>query len=325
MNYIVSLFYLLLLTACANKKDIKMPDRQAQLSIEQLSNKDYHFVMGNNLIAALISPEDGGKLTSLKYNGKEILTPQSTDSLAYGSTFWPSPHNWGWPPASSIDRDTYSSVLDGNRLVMKGPVIENLGLQFIKYFTIDVEDTILNFTYQIVNVSEESKKVAPWEVTRVPKGGFTFFPIVQDYPSFKSVTSGKFEHLYYCSVDGDYSGKSQKINFNAEKGWLAHAMNGILLIKKFRDVPIDEIAPKEGDVEIYIDNDTNYIELENQGAFTELLPGDTLVYRTDWYLRENTIKASLENLEKMEVEVLSILSRVTQAEQSARVTRHTHL
>jgi len=305
--YHILLFHLLLFTACANKRDIWTPDRQAMLSIKQLSNRDYHFVMGNNLIETLISPENGGKLTSLKYNGRELLTPKSTDSLAYGSTFWPSPHDWGWPPIRSIDRDAFSSVLDGNKLVMKGPVIENLGLQFIKYFTIDVEDTVLNFTYLMVNVSEKPRKVAPWEVTRVPKGGFTFFPVTKDYPAFDSVASGRVGNMYYCSTENNFSGRSQKINFDAKNGWLAHSANGILIIKKFKDLSVDEIAPKEGDVEIYIDDDSNYIELENQGAFTELSPGDSIVYRTTWYLRDNPIKPSLENLEKMKAEVLSIL------------------
>jgi len=308
-NYICFTCLLFLFTCCKEKQDDWTPDARAMLAITHNQNKEYHFEMGNGLLEALVSAEHGGKLASLKYKGQQILVTKDIDSLAYGSTFWPSPHNWGWPPASGIDRDAYASTVEGGTLIMQGPVIEGMGLRFIKHFSIGVKDTTLNFTYLIVNESDEPKSIAPWEVTRVPKGGFTFFPVKQEYPAFEAVPSGNHENLYYCSVANTYSGRSQKINFDGTQGWLAHAVDGVLLIKKFRDLSANEIAPKEGDVEIYIDDDTNYMELENQGAYVALMPGDTTSYKTCWYLTGCTQSPSLNHIKKLESIVKDILER----------------
>lgn len=306
-SYYLILLLMALVTACTSKPPQEATPSENPLVIRQLSNGDVHFILGETFIEALVSPGDGGKLTSLKYRGNEILTSQSTDSLAYGSTFWPAPHDWGWPPAAAIDRAAYATTLEDSVLILEGPVIESMGLKFIKHFSLHPEDSTARFTYQIVNVSDHPVPVAPWEVTRVPKGGFSFFPVEDEYQPFTGVASGIVENLYYCAVSETYAGKPQKINFNANAGWLAHVDNGILLLKTFPDLSASEITPGEGDVEIYIDNDTNYIELENQGPYVKLPPGDSISYSTTWYLGQVDLPPSASHLEQWEQVVLSML------------------
>lgn len=288
------------------KKDTQ---KQPALTVEQLPNKDYNFTMGDQLLEAQLSPEDGGKLVSLKYQEQELLTLAKADSLAYGSTFWPSPHDWGWPPPKEIDRLPYSAKLSENNVLrMEGKAIKKLGLQFIKQFSLQASDTTLRFDYFIVNVSDTNKLVAPWEVTRVPKGGFSFFPVGKDYPAFNNVASGTEGDLYYCDVSDLYDKKAQKLSFDAQHGWLAHVSNGVLLVKQFEDISIEKLAPKAGDVEIYIDNDSDYVELESQGAYIDLSPGDTIAYHTKWHLRAVSLSPNIENLKSLESIVNTLLN-----------------
>ncbi|MEM1136950.1 MAG: DUF4380 domain-containing protein, partial [Bacteroidota bacterium] len=272
------------LFGCQQQSEAKKTADAEILTITQLANSDFHFLLGENILEALIKPSDGGKLVSLKYKGKEVLASKAADSVAYGSTFWPSPHNWGWPPASEIDRDAYSSKLKENTLIMQGPVIQKMGLRFVKEFTLIPEDTSLYFRYTIINTSEEVKSVAPWEVTRVPKGGLAFFPVSENYKSFENLNSGIKEDLYFCEVPTGYNGKSQKINFDASEGWLAYLRENTLFVKQVDNLNAEQIAPNEGDVELYIDDLSDYIELENQGIYTKLQPGDSLHYDTKWFL-----------------------------------------
>lgn len=61
------------------------------------------------------------------------------------------------------------------------------------------------------------------------------------------------------------------------------------MIKKFPDVPFNKIAPREGEIELFVsevDEGKSYVEIENQGAYEQIAPGDSLTWKVKWYLRE---------------------------------------
>jgi hypothetical protein len=70
----------------------------------------------------------------------------------------------------------------------------------------------------------------------------------------------------------------------ANEGWLAYTFKKILFIKQFPDIQPENYSPQQGEVEIYINKAKSYTELENQGAYRLLQPGETIEYIVNWHL-----------------------------------------
>ena len=66
------------------------------------------------------------------------------------------------------------------------------------------------------------------------------------------------------------------------KGWLAYLNNGLLLLKKFDDLSPTQPAPGEAEIQVYVNRGKTYIELESQGAYTNLAPGESLTWTVRW-------------------------------------------
>jgi hypothetical protein len=74
------------------------------------------------------------------------------------------------------------------------------------------------------------------------------------------------------------------------RGWLAHVTTeGALLVKTFGDLSPEEFAPGEAEIELYSSPqspaDRAYVEIENQGAFSEIPEGNETAWPVTWYLR----------------------------------------
>jgi hypothetical protein len=83
---------------------------------------------------------------------------------------------------------------------------------------------------------------------------------------------------------------------------MAQINKGMIMIKKWNDVPLEKNAPGEGEIEIYANPDRSYIEIEPQGPYTELAPGASTSMEIKWYLRPlpEGIKAEAGNAALME-------------------------
>jgi hypothetical protein len=68
------------------------------------------------------------------------------------------------------------------------------------------------------------------------------------------------------------------------KGWLAYTAKGLLLVKRFDDLSPEQPAPGEAEIQIYVNRGRTYIELESQGAYQQLQPGESLSWTVRWYL-----------------------------------------
>ena len=71
------------------------------------------------------------------------------------------------------------------------------------------------------------------------------------------------------------------------KGWLAYLNQekGLLLVKQFEDLDKSQPAPDEAEIQVYVNRGKTYIELESQGAYTTLQPGEELSWTVSWYLQ----------------------------------------
>ena len=134
---------------------------------------DGKYIIKNGEVTMTIDV-NGGKIMSYKYGDAEVIS-QTRFPNSFGSTFWTSPQKeWNWPPVPEFDRNPYT-VENGDKFVMTSQVSEKLKYRVTKTFTPNKKDQSITVTYTIKNESDETRKVAPWEITRVPNDGIIFF------------------------------------------------------------------------------------------------------------------------------------------------------
>ena len=225
----------------------------------------------------------GGKILSLKYKEQEVIS-QSRFPESFGSTFWTSPQmEWNWPPVPEFDKQAYTVKQRDSHLVITSPVSQRLGLSVGKDFSVDPKDYAFVITYSIKNEGSEPRRVAPWEITRVPNNnGLIFFNAVDSiWPAGLMTFETAHNAAWYKT---DEAPQNRKVNADG-RGWLAYCADGLLLVKKFQDLKADEPAPGEAEIQVYVNRGKSYIELESQGAYTLLQPGEELKWTVRWYLK----------------------------------------
>lgn len=226
----------------------------------------------------------GGKILSFKYGDQEAIS-QLKWPEAFGSTFWTSPQKeWYWPPVPEYDKKPYQVEEANGVLKMTSEVSDKLKYRIIKEFKTDEQHQAIVVTYSIVNESDEVRKVAPWEITRVKnEGGLIFFeaPVEGITPAGLMNFKDAFGAAWY---QADETNENRKNNADG-KGWLAYCCNGLLLVKRFDDLDASQPAPDEAEIQVYVNRGKTYIELESQGTYTTLQPKEKLSWTVCWYLQ----------------------------------------
>ncbi len=244
-------------------------------------------------VTMTVSAKEGGKIMSYKFGDTEMLS-QLKRFNQYGSTFWTSPQKeWNWPPVAEFDRaaytdesDSYKSVFGAEHesLALSSQVGRKLPFQIVKQYSPDPKGRFIRVSYTIINKGEETRQVAPWEISRVlaDEKGLIFFeaPVEGITPADLIPFREESGASWY---NPDVTDQNRKINSDG-KGWLAYAANGYLMIKKFDDLTLSQPAPDEAEIQIYVNAGKSYIELESQGEYKTLAPGEQLTWNVDWYL-----------------------------------------
>ena len=249
---------------------------------------DEGFTITAGNVTMTVSAKEGGKIMSYKYDDKEMLS-QLRMQNQYGSTFWTSPQKeWNWPPVTEFDRGAYTDETDAanssKSLVLISQIARKLPFQIQKQYTPDAKGKYIRIAYTIINKGDVERKVAPWEISRVvaDESGLIFFdaPVEGITPAGLIPFKGEAGASWYNFEQG---AQNRKINADG-KGWLAYAANGLLMIKKFDDLTPSQPAPDEAEIQVYVNQGKTYIELESQGEYKTLAPGESLTWTVDWYL-----------------------------------------
>ncbi|HXU04770.1 MAG TPA: DUF4380 domain-containing protein [Polyangia bacterium] len=239
-----------------------------------------------------IDAATGGRVTALRFGGRNLLSEPAADAGNFGSTFWPSPQTaWGWPPLAEIDHGPYRAELEPAAIAMRSAINPALGVQVEKRFAADAGRAAVVFDFAIHNCGEAPTQLAPWQITRVPPGGLTLFPAGSgdDPPR----PSGPHSNLAvrqalgvtWYAYDAVAVTDHQKLFADGREGWLAHVDGDALLVKTFAVVPRAAQAPGEAQIEIYATPAHTYIEIEAQGAYETIAPGAALSWRVVWLVR----------------------------------------
>ena len=224
-----------------------------------------------------LDAERGGKILSFKYKDTEIIS-QSRFPESFGSTFWTSPQKeWNWPPVKEFDKGPYKIEQQSDtRLVLVSEVSERMKYRIRKDINADAKNKAFVITYSIVNESDETRQVAPWEITRVTnENGLIFFEAPLDGITPAGLMSFKEDKgaVWYQT---DEAPENRKVNADG-KGWLAYSANGLLLIKKFEDLTPAQPAPGEAEVQVMVSAARQ--EFCAQGAFETSKESDTIEKR----------------------------------------------
>jgi hypothetical protein len=250
------------------------------------------FLITHGNITMKLKPMLGGRVASLKHQSHELLVPESkSDYMLWGSVLWSSPQaDWGWPPVAVLDSQPYQVTIEPDELVFTSAVDPKTGYQFERRFAVVPGKEALRLGYRIYNRSDVEKAVAPWEVTRVPPAGITFFPKGEGV-----IESGIFYPLTVETINGivwyPYDLKKlqndhHKLLSDGSEGWLAHTHNGYLFIKQFEDVTPDRIATNEAEIELFANAEKTYIELEQQGEIVTLQTNEYLDWEVIWHIKK---------------------------------------
>lgn len=231
----------------------------------------------------IIDAANGARIMSLRHDTTEVLSQNKMPNM-YGSTFWTSPQKeWNWPPVREHDIMRYAVTEKDGVLTMTSQLSEKIPLRIIKQFVADEKDGCIAITYTIVNEGGEDRKVAPWEITRVPAEGTVSF----DAPLDGITPAGlmNFVQQKNCvSYTIDEATDHRKINADG-KGWISYTNKGITLTKRFLDLKPSEPAPEEAEIQVYVYPGKVYVEVEEQGPYTLLRPNERLAWTVRWYTR----------------------------------------
>lgn len=255
----------------------------ASAATTQQTDNSNQYTLKNGKVTMVVDAAKGAKILSLKYDEQEVIS-QLRWPESFGSTFWTSPQKeWYWPPVPEYDKKPYEVVEKDGVLTMTSEVSEKLKYRLRKQFAVDEQHQAIVITYSIINESDETRQVAPWEITRVVNdGGLIFFEALVD--SIKPAGLMNFRETAGAAwFQPDEAAENRKVNADG-KGWLAYCNNGLLLIKQFDDLTPSQPAPDEAEIQVYLNRGKTYIELESQGAYTTLQPKGQLSWTVRWYL-----------------------------------------
>src|SRR5262249_24403360 len=152
----------------------------------------------------------------------------------YGSTFWTSPQSqWGWPPVPEIDSAPFASMIDGEFVVMRGPVSPALGVSVEKRFSADRARGGVTLEYRLHNRGAGETRLGPWEITRVGPGGLTFFPTGTGSFPPSNLTVREARGVTWFAYDAALITGDQKLFADGAEGWIAHVDGDVLFVKAF--------------------------------------------------------------------------------------------
>ncbi|ORX78494.1 hypothetical protein BCR32DRAFT_328527 [Anaeromyces robustus] len=257
-------------------------------NIQSTEDGQYTITLGD--VSMTVDAAHGGRILSFKLGEDEALNqydPENPNS--YGSTFWTSPQSeWNWPPVEEYDSKPFAAEVLGDTLALIGQK-SSFGYSIRKNFTTDAKDGAIVVTYSILNESDEVRKVAPWEISRVPNDGILFFEAdAVEEANNMNLIPFEFTHggaWFTMDEDDDF----RKINADGS-GWVACSAKGLLFVKKFQDLTPEEPAPAEAEVQVYANMGKTFVEVEEQGAYTTLQPGESLNYTVRWYLAHTDLE-----------------------------------
>jgi hypothetical protein len=253
-----------------------------------------------------VGPANSARVSSLKYQTTELLyLTSSGGNILWGSTFWASPQAYWtaacksansvdcWPPPAAMDGSAYTGGVNAadTAISYTGTADAYMHLRFRKTFSANLKDSSFINLYHLINTSTAPIEWAPWEDTRFPSGGLTFWSTGSGAPTGNAVmlkqTKDTLGATWFAwDSSATLSGTTKIFADGGAPGWMAHVdKNRVLFIKKFADTPPAKKAPGvENECELYATPALQ--EMELQGPYSSIPANDSLAWEVKWFVRK---------------------------------------
>lgn len=281
-----------LVAGCDNSDTHLSVARAAETPPPFVLQQGDEFFVEHGAIRLGLKPLIGGRVASLKYAGHELMKTQDPGKkVLWGGVFWTSPQSvWSWPPIEAHDSKAYRVSIESDALVFTSRPDAKTGFKIAKRFSVIPGSESLRFQYRIYNHSQETKQVAPWEITRFKAGGLTLYPKGEDgYESgiFYLLPVKELNGIVWQRYDMENLPKDHhKLMSDGSEGWLAYVNEGYLVVKQFEDIPAARTAPGEGEIELFANAERTSMELQQQGPLTTLKAGEYLEWQVIWHVQK---------------------------------------
>jgi len=243
----------------------------------------YRFAWGD--VVFEIDAMVGARVGTLSLGGANLIMTSATDPTTWGSVFWTSPRSdWTpvtWPPPPMIDNAPYTTGgISGTHVALSGPTDTSIGISMAKDYSADATSGWMKITYTIN--ATRARRAAPWEVSRVPRGGIVFFPV----PSTSAVTAGPLTITQSGGIvwfnDAPMTATSPAGDklYADGSGWTAYVVGGNMFLKRFMDQPASAQPAMEGEIDVY--PGAGFLEFEVQGPYTQIAAGGSLPWSIEW-------------------------------------------
>jgi hypothetical protein len=228
----------------------------------------------------------GARITHFGLNEQNLLTGPEVDMLNFGSTFWPSPQErWSWPPVPELDSEAYEVKEESDAVSFASRAGMRAKVAVTKRIRALASEDSVEITYSLVNQDSAAVAWAAWEITRVGAGGLSFFPTGERKVGTQLAVVEQGGVTWFQHDPAKIMGEGQKFTADGAEGWLAHLAGRTLLVKQFTDVPAAAQAPApEAEIALYAAR--GYVEIEPQGPYTSLMPGEALTWTVRWFVAE---------------------------------------
>lgn len=277
-------------------------------------------IIDNGIIKLIVVPEQGGRIVEFSRDGVNVLFRNKTFKYIKGDVKkerkaenwinfggykgWYAPQSkWEWPPHFDIDLSTFSYEISKDteevKLVLKSNTAFESGLNFIREITMKDKCDSIDIKETIVNEGEESLRLAVWGNTQVLGPGYaevelnsdTYYGGITlyqgfDIPSQKSYSLLRgHKNTLGVKCDNTESFKlgtttdSEKIKYYSK----AYEDKELLFTIGF-NYEGKKVYPHGSNVEIYVDKELNYSELEVLGSESSIMPGESKSIEMNWKL-----------------------------------------
>jgi len=164
--------------------------------------------------------------------------------------------------------------------------------------TLDADEARVTVGHTLRNGGDAAIELAPWALTMVPLGGVALLPQPHGPVDARGLLPNRFVTLWPYSdptdprlrwgnrivlLRGD-AAPPNKLGYRNAHGWLAHWLDGTLLVKEFAP-QLDGTHPDNGcNAECYVN--ARFMEVESLGALTTLAPGEAIAHDEVWRIHE---------------------------------------
>jgi len=249
------------------------------------------YVLSTGDVELEIDPAIGGRVTRFSLAGENILTGPEVvaggeGSLPnmYGSTFWTSPQSaWGWPPEPEIDVAAHRAEVLGDVVVLSSEAGAATGYSVRKRFWVDAARGCFSIEYTLQN-RRATLPAAPWEISRVPKAGIVLFAAAAPALAQSNLPSSHRDGIGWVDISLAPPSDS-KLFQDGSEGWIAYVHRDVAFIKTFEDAPSGAAAPGEAEIEVFVNGQFDYVEIEQQGRYALPPAGGAASWQVNWLLR----------------------------------------